>query len=80
MLDPTSTFLWYSVAIFGLCAIMALLADLLEKRHDRHARRQQRERARQSRQVDADDWFDPARVSGQPTEGDESSARQPDYA
>lgn len=66
-LDPASTFLWYSVVVFGLCAVLALIADQLEKAEERRERRQERENARRSR------MSSPARVPGQPTEGEGSS-------
>ena len=67
-LDPASTFLWYSVVVFGLCAVLALVADQLEKAEERRERREERERLRRTRRVSS-----PARVPGQPTEGEGQS-------
>lgn len=67
MLDPTSIFLWYSVAICVLCCVVAFVADLMDKADARRERWQERERARLSRESS------PARGPGNLQIGETSS-------
>lgn len=49
VLDPLSTFFWYSVVIFGGCAILALIAEFIDGRNERRARWEARDKQRRSR-------------------------------
>ena len=69
MLDPVSTFLWYSVVIFGLCGVVAGVAAIIDRRIERRARWLAREQLRRARP----EMFSLTLGSGSPQEGERQS-------